>query len=136
MILIDIDGTLIKKQKEIDYDSWEVNPAIITFLQLRTSSSSSSIVFLTKRHEDFREQTKKMISDIFFRFSIDTDYKLIMRTCDGTETSGRIKWKLFQKYMLKISECVCIDDSKSVKEVFEEHGVKVIHPHTILQMFA
>ncbi len=133
MILIDIDGTLIKKQKEIDYDSWVVDPNMISFLQQMTGCR---IVFLTKRHEDFREQTEKMLSDIFFQFSIDTDYKLIMRTCDGTETSGRIKWKLFQKHMLKISECVCIDDSKSVKEVFEEHGVKVIHPHTILQMFA
>lgn len=133
MILIDIDGTLIKKQKEIDYDSWVVDPNMISFLQ---QMSSCRIVFITKRHEDFREQTKKMISDIFFQFSIDTDFRLIMRTCDGTETSGRIKWKLFQKHMLKISECVCIDDSKSVKEVFEEHGVKVIHPHTILQMFA
>jgi len=133
MILIDIDGTLIKKQTEIDYDSWEVNLDMVRFLK---QMESSKFVFLTKRHEDFREQTQKMISDIFFQFSIDTDFRLIMRTCDGTETSGRIKWKLFQKHMLKISECVCIDDSKSVKEVFEEHGVKVIHPHIILQMFA
>lgn len=132
MLLIDIDGTLIKKQKEIDYDSWEVNPNMISFLQHMTSSR---IVFLTKRHEDFREQTNRMISDIFFQFSIDTDYKLIMRTCDGAETSGRIKWKLFQKHGFKIKDCVLIDDSKSVKEVFEEHGVKVIHPETINKMF-
>jgi len=132
MFLIDIDGTLIKKQTEIDYDSWEVNLDMVRFLK---QMESSKFVFLTKRHEDFREQTQKMISDIFFQFSIDNDLKLIMRTCDGTETSGRIKWKLFQKHMLKINECVCIDDSKSVREVFEDHGVKVIHPYTIHQMF-
>lgn len=136
MIIFDIDGTVIEKTNPINYNKSLIIPEVWRFI--KSLDNTVDIVFMTKRHEAFRHITENMLKFWFVACEINKEFAVVM--CPdkdvSNDSSGVIKWRMFQKNMFRIKDVVVVDDSKSVAEVFDSHGVKVIHPEFFRRMYS
>ena len=126
--MCDIDGTLIEKPDNgnLDFNNTDVSYNYNVLYMLEIMKVTTDIIFFTKRHKRYEEQTKKIIEKVF-----KGHYRLVMReTFEELESTASTKINL---YFNNIREFVVlyIEDDRDTIAKFNALGVNTIHPSNL-----
>lgn len=127
LTICDLDNTLAMHPdcpKRTDHSNCQndiINKHVKAFLDLSKDEDVNSllkfdIIFLTKRHEKFREQTLEFLNKHF-----DIDFELIMRTDNDPDNSPDFKKKKFFEINERTDRRILhvIEDDQRVNDMFE-----------------
>lgn len=123
-IIVDVDGTVALHGDVRDpYDTSKYhldkpNQPVINLVRREHYDSDVQIVFTTGRHEDFREVTRKWLTD-----NVGVPFTLIMRENKNTEDSDE-KLMLFDNYIRDhFWVNYCLDDRDRVVRAWRSIGL-------------
>lgn len=135
ILVCDLDNTLAMHPddpKRTDHSNCQndiVNEDVKLFLNVIRNDeiNCKEIIFLTKRHEKFKQQTLEFLNNNF-----SFNFELIMRTDIDPNNSPEFKKKKLQEIRSRNKIIICIEDDERVLKMMSEiEGVLTYHPDSI-----